>query len=148
MTAISYNSSAYSSNYTAGATAGGVPTVVPIAGKQVPITPDWLNKFIASTNWGNFEAQVSGDYVGRRYATYLNDLAIGGQFQLGLEASYTFDDVGIDEIKKFKISGNILNLTDTTGISTINVPGSPASGGYSAYPLSPRMFFVTVGAAL
>jgi len=145
---ISYNSSAYSSNYTQGATAGGVPVVVPIAGKQVPITPDWLNKFIASTQWGNFEAQVSGDYVGRRYATYLNDLAIGGQFQLGVEASYTFDDIGIDEIKKFKISGNILNLTDTTGISTINVPGSPASGGYSAYPLSPRMFFVTVGASL
>jgi len=146
--AISYNSSAYSSNYTAGATAGGVPTVVAIAGKQVPITPDWLNKFIASTSWGNFEAQVSGDYVGRRYATYMNDLAIGGQFQLGLEASYTFDDIGIDEVKKFKISGDILNLTDTTGISTINVPGSPTSGGYSAYPLAPRMFFVTVGASL
>jgi hypothetical protein len=145
---ISYNSSAYSSNYTQGATAGGVPVVVPIAGKQVPITPDWLEKFIASTTWGAFEAQVSGDYVGRRYATYLNDLAIGGQFQLGLEASYTFDDIGFDEIKKFKISGNILNLTDTKGISTIGVPGSPASGGYTGYPLPPRMFFVTVGASL
>lgn len=145
---ISYNSSAYSSNYTQGATAGGVPVVVPIAGKQVPITPDWLEKFIASTTWGAFEAQVSGDYVGRRYATYLNDLAIGGQFQLGLEAGYTFDDIGFDEIKKFKISGNITNLTDTKGISTIGVPGSPASGGYTGYPLPPRMFFVTVGASL
>ena len=47
-----------------------------------------------------------------------------------------------------KISGNLLNLTDTTGISTINVPGSPPSGGYSAYPLAPRMFFVTLGASL
>jgi outer membrane receptor protein involved in Fe transport len=122
--------------------------VVPIAGKQVPITPDWLNKFIASTNWGNFEAQVSGDYVGRRYATYLNDLAIGGQFQLGLEASYVFEDIGIEEVKRFKISGNILNLTDTKGISTIGVPGSPASGGYTGFPLPPRMFFVTVSAAL
>jgi iron complex outermembrane receptor protein len=146
--AISFNRSTYSSSYTTGATAGGVPTVVPIAGKQVPITPDWLNKFIASTNWGNFEAQVSGDYVGRRYATYLNDLAIGGQFQLGLEASYTFEDIGIEEVKKFKISGNILNLTDTKGISTIGVPGSPASGGYTGFPLPPRMFFVTLGAKL
>ncbi len=146
--AISYNSSAYSSNYTAGATAGGVPTVVPIAGKQVPITPDWMNKFIASTNWGNFEAQLSGDYVGRRYATYLNDIAIPGQFQLGLEASYAFDDVGVDWIKKFRISGNITNLTDTTGVADINVPGSPASGGYSYYPLPPRMFFVTIAGNL
>ena len=150
--AISYNSSAYSSNYTAGATAGGVPTVVPIAGKQVPITPDWLNKFIASTSWGNFEAQVSGDYVGRRYATYLNDLAIPGQFQFGLEASYLFehfgDDIGVDAVKTFRISGNITNLSNTTGVADINVPGSPASGGYSYYPLAPRMFFVTVAAGL
>ena len=146
--AISFNRSTYSSSFTTGATAGGVPTVVPIAGKQVPITPDWLNKFIASTNWGNFEAQVSGDYVGRRYATYLNDLAIGGQFQLGLEASYAFEDIGIEEVKRFKISGNILNLTDTKGISTIGVPGSPPSGGYTGFPLPPRMFFVTVGASL
>jgi outer membrane receptor protein involved in Fe transport len=122
--------------------------VVPIAGKQVPITPDWLNKFIASTTWGNFEAQLSGDYVGRRYATYLNDIAIPGQFQLGLEASYAFDDVGVDWIKKFRISGNITNLTDTTGVADINVPGSPASGGYSYYPLPPRMFFVTVAGNL
>ena len=150
--AISYNSSAYSSNYTAGATAGGVPTVVPIAGKQVPITPDWLNKLIASTTWGNFEAQVSGDYVGRRYATYLNDIAIPGQFQFGLEASYLFDhfgdDIGVDAVKTFRISGNITNLSNTTGVADINVPGSPASGGYSYYPLAPRMFFVTVAAGL
>jgi outer membrane receptor for Fe3+-dicitrate len=149
--AISYNSSAYSSNYTQGATAGGVPVVVPIAGKQVPITPDWMNKFIASFNWGPFEAQLNGDYVGRRYATYLNDIAIPGQFQLGLEASYTFDslgDVGLDEIKNFRISGNILNLNDEKGVADIGVPGSPASGGYTYYPLPPRMFFVTVSAGL
>jgi hypothetical protein len=146
--AISYNSSAYSSNYTQGATAGGAPVVVPIAGKQVPITPDWMNKFIASTTWGNFEAQLNGDYVGRRYATYLNDIAISGQFQLGLEASYTFDDIGLDWVKKFKISGNVLNLNDEKGVADIGVPGSPASGGYTYYPLPPRMFFATVSAAL
>jgi len=142
--AISYNSSAYSSNYTQGASAGGTPVIVPIAGKQVPITPDWMNKFIFSGAFGAFEAQLNGDYVGRRYATYLNDIAIPGQFQLGLEASYNFGDLGQDWLHDFKISGNILNLTDTTGVADINVPGSPASGGYSYYPLPPRMFFVTV----
>jgi outer membrane receptor protein involved in Fe transport len=146
--AISYNSSAYSSNYTTGATAGGVPTVVAIAGKQVPIMPDWMEKFIASTTWGNFEAQVSGDYVGRRYATYMNDLAVGGQFQLGLEASYSFELDQDDWLKKLKISGNITNLTDTTGIADIGVPGTPTSGGYTGYPLPPRMFFATVSVGL
>ncbi len=42
----------------------------------MPATPDWLEKFIVSTNFGPFEAQFTGDYVGRRYATYLNDLSI------------------------------------------------------------------------
>lgn len=140
--AISYNSSAYSSNYTQGS--NGAPVVVPIAGKQVPITPDWMNKFIFSATFGAFEAQLNGDYVGRRYATYLNDIAIPGQFQLGLEASYSLGNMGWDWAKNFKISGNILNLTDEKGVADINVPGSPASGGYSYYPLAPRMFFVTL----
>ena len=122
--------------------------VVPIAGKQVPLTPDWMNKFIASTNWGAFEAQINGDYVGRRYATYLNDMAVGGQFQLGLEASYTFDNMAFGLGQGFRLSGNVLNLTDLKGPADINVPGSPASGGYTYYPLPPRMFFVTVSAAL
>jgi hypothetical protein len=145
---LSYNSSAYSSNYTQGATAGGVPVVVPIAGKQVPLTPDWMDKFIASTTWGPFEAQLTGDYVGRRYATYLNDIAVGSQFQFGLSASYTFDNIGMDWLQRFRVSGNITNLTDIKGPADISVPGSPASGGYTYYPLAPRMFFVTVSAAL
>ena len=117
--AISYNSSAYSSNYTQGASAGGTPVVVPIAGKQVPITPDWMNKFIASTNWGPFEAQVNGDYVGRRYATYLNDIAIPGQFQLGLEASYSFEDIGLEEVNGLRIS--LVGLTGELVSSRLNL---------------------------
>ena len=74
--------------------------------------------------------------------------AIAGQFQLGLEASYSFDSIGFDEIKGLKISGNIINLTDKKGVADIGVPGSPASGGYTYYPLPPRMFFVTVSAGL
>ena len=37
-------------------------------------------------------------------------------------------------------------LSDVKGISTINVTG--ANGGFQGYPIPPRMFFVTVGAAL
>ena len=71
---------------------------------------------------------------------------MGSQFQTALEASYTFDDIGIDEVKKFKISGNITNLADIKGVSTINVTG--ASGGFQGFPIPPRMFFVTLVADL
>jgi hypothetical protein len=141
--AISYNQSQYDDNIVPNAT---INTTYLIAGKQVPVVPNWLNKFILSTNWGGFEAQVNGDFIGRRFATYTNDVKVGSSFTTGLEASYTFDDIGIDEVKKFKISGNITNLADIKGISTISVT-SP-SGGFQGFPIPPRMFFVTLGANL
>lgn len=139
--AVSWNQSQYNDNILPG---GIINTTLLIAGKQVPVVPNWLNKFILSTNWGAFEAQVNGDFIGRRYATYTNDIKVGSSFTTGLEASYTFDD--IDILKKLKISGNITNLADIKGVSTINVTG--ASGGYQGFPIPPRMFFVTVSGNL
>jgi outer membrane protein OmpA-like peptidoglycan-associated protein len=138
---VSYNKSTYDSNYST--VSGNVATVVPIAGKNVPLEPNWLYKFVASTNFGPFEAQFSGDYIGRRDVTYLNDLSVNSTFLLGLEASYTLDQP-FDAVQQIKISGNITNLTDTKGVSTAVV--TSASGGYQAYPLPPRMFFVTLAA--
>ena len=139
---VSYNKSTYDSNYVAGV--GGLPTTVPLAGKWVPETPDWLNKTILSFTDGPFEAQISGDYVGRRYATYLNDIAVAGNFQVGLEASYQFQVPTGMAIRTVKLSGNVINLTDTKGVSTIVVTGN--SGGYQGYPIAPTMAFVTLQA--
>ena len=83
---------------------------------------------------------------GRRFATYTDDIKVGSSFLTGLEASYTFDDGTVEYLKKLRISGNITNLGDVKGISTITVTG--ANGGFQGFPIPPRMFFVTVGAAL
>jgi iron complex outermembrane recepter protein len=142
--AVSWNQSQYDDNYST--VSGGVSTVVAIAGKQVPIVPNWLNRFILSTNWYGFDAQFSGDFIGRRFATYLDDWRVGSSFITGLEAGYGFDVGDGDWVKKVKISGNITNLADVKGISSITVTG--ASGGFQGYPIPPRMFFVTLGASL
>jgi len=140
---VSYNKSDYESDYST--VTAGVATVVPIAGKQVPLTPNWLYKFILSTNFGPFEAQVNGDYVGRRYVTYLNDLSVGGTFLTGLEAGYQFDrPFGTDFLKDLKLSLNVTNLGGIRGVSTAVVTSN--SGGYQAYPIAPRMAFLTVSA--
>jgi iron complex outermembrane recepter protein len=141
--AISYNTSTYDSDYST--VSGGISTVVPIAGKTVPLTPDWLNRFVASVNFGSFDAQFTGDYVGRRYVTYLNDMALPGTFIMGLEAGVNID-IQDDTFKRLKISGNISNLGDVKGISTAVV--TSASGGFQGYPIAPRMFFLTVSTAL
>jgi len=139
---VSYNQSQYDDDFST--VTGGVSVPVHIAGKQVPIVPNWLNKFVISTNWGAFDAQLSGDFVGRRFATYTNDVKVGGSFLTGLQMSYTFEDVGLDAVKKLKLSGNITNLADVRGVSTVVVTG--ASGGFQAFPIPPRMFFITAAA--
>ncbi len=138
---VSYNKSTYDSNYSTGA----VPVVVPIAGKQVPLTAKWLNKTVASMNFGPFEAQVSADYIGRRPVTYTDDLYVKSTFQLGLEASYRFDIEQAPWLKAPRVSVNVTNLNDYHGVSTAVVTG--ASGGYAAYPLSPRQVFITLQAS-
>ena len=133
--AVSYNSSKYDTNYsTAGAITNGVAaqTVVPIAGKHVPLDPTWLNKTILSTNFGPFEAQINADYVGDRYVTYLNDLSVKSTFIVNLEA------------KSMQLSLNVTNINNDRGVSTAVVTG--ASGGYQAFPLAPRMVFGTLAA--
>ncbi len=142
--AASYNKSTYDSDYQSGKDAAGNPVTVATGGKWVPLTPDWLSKTIASVNYGAFEAQVSGDYVGRRYVTYLNDLSVKSTFLVGLEASYRFDTPSITWVKGAKISVNVTNLGDIKGVSTAVVTGN--SGGYQAFPLPPRMAFVTLSA--
>jgi iron complex outermembrane receptor protein len=145
--AVSYNKSTYDSNYNSGTTVvGGVstPTVVATGDKVVPGTPDWLNKTILSANYGPFEAQINGDYIGKRFATYLNDISVKSTFVMGLEASYSFDALPVAWVHSAKLSVNITNLADTRGVSTLVT--TSASGGYQAYPIAPRMGFVTLTA--
>jgi len=104
-----------------------------------------LYKFILSANSGPFEAQINGDYVGKRYVTYLNDLSVAGTFLTGLEASYVFDKPSsIDALKNIKLSANVTNLGGISGVSTAVVTSN--TGGYQAYPIAPRMFFLTLSA--
>jgi hypothetical protein len=141
--ALSYNRSTYNSNYNSGLS-GGVAVVVPTGGKWVPLTPDWTNKFIVSTNFGPFEAQLNGDYVGRRFVTYLNDMSVPGTFIMGLEASYDFAIPSGAWLRSAKLSVNVTNVTGTKGVSTAVV--TSASGGYQGYPIEPTMAFATIQA--
>jgi iron complex outermembrane recepter protein len=143
-TGISYNNSTYDSSYST-VTGGQSVVVVATAGKQVPLTSRWLYKAILSTNFGPFEAQVNGDYVGRRPVTYLDDISVGGTFLAGLEASYLFDrPFGAGVVREIKISANVTNLGGIRGVSTAVVTSN--SGGYQAFPIAPRMGFLTVEA--
>jgi iron complex outermembrane receptor protein len=153
--ATSYNLSKYQSDYSSAATGIGGATgtciggylvvggVVPTCGKQLPGTPKWMNKSVATLNVGPVEAQLIGDYVGRRYTTYSNDASIGSYFLASLSVGVDLPAEALG-MKKAKLSLNVTNLGDIKGWSTISV-GS-ATNGYSAYPIPPRQWFLTYSA--
>lgn len=145
--AVSYNESKYDRDYQSGTTlVNGVSTPVTVAtgGKYVPLMPKWMNKTIARFNWGAFDAQISGDYVGKRYVTYLNDLSVKSMMLVDLQAGYTFDMADKGVVKGLRVTANVTNLFDKKGVSTAGVTSN--SGGYTAFPQPPRMGFVTVSA--
>jgi iron complex outermembrane receptor protein len=153
--ATSYNSSTYQSDYSSSASGIGASTgtciggqtvvnaVVPTCGKQVPGSPKWMNKTVATLSVGQFEAQVTGDYVGSRYATFTNDTSVPSYFMTSLRLSARLPEA-MGALKKGEISLNVTNLADITGWSTVSV-GS-ATNSYSAYPIAPRQWFLTFSA--
>lgn len=158
--AVSYNSSTYQSDYTATAlqigsatgtciggstvaTSGTNAGVVPTCGKQVPGSPKWMNKTVATLSVDPFDLQLVGDFVGRRFATYVNDTSVPSYFLVSARLAAHLPE-GLVPLKKAEISLNVTNLTDKTGVSSISV-GS-ATNSYSAYPIPPRQWFLTFSA--
>jgi len=134
--AISYNNSKYNDDYVSGT------AVVPTAGKKVPGSPEWMNKFIASVSVGRFSGQLVGDAVGKVYATYTNDLSIPGYFLLSAQASYALPLDGV--LHDAKLSLNVTNLLQRKGAYEAVI--GAASGTYNTYPIPPRQAFLTFSA--
>ena len=134
--AVSYNHSVYDDNYASGT------SLVHTAGRIVPGDPSWLNKTVIAANYGPFDAQLFGDYVGRRYATYTDDLSVKSYFQLNLEAGYRIRLPASVYLRDLYLQGNITNLNNQRGVSTVVV--GAASGTYNTYPIPPRMYFLTL----
>lgn len=155
--ATSYNLSKYQSDYTSAASGIGAATgtciggklvvggVVPTCGKQLPGTPKWMNKTVATLNVGPFEAQAIGDYVGRRYATFSNDTSVPSYFLTSLRIAAQIPSDWL-HLRKAELALNVTNLTDKKGWSSLSI-GS-ATNNYSAYPIAPRQWFLTLSIGL
>ncbi len=154
--AVSYNLSKYQSDYTATAVGIGAATdtciggflvvdgVIPTCGKQLPGTPKWMNKTVASLNIEPVELQLVGDYVGRRFSTFTNDASVPSYFLLSARLGLKIPETVVP-LRKAELSLNVTNLADKKGISTLSI-GS-ATNSYSAYPIAPRQWFLTFSAA-
>jgi outer membrane receptor protein involved in Fe transport len=103
-----------------------------------------MNKTVATLNVGPFELQAIGDFVGRRFATFTNDASVSSYFLTSLRVAGRVPD-GVLPLQKVELALNVTNLTDKKGVSTLSI-GS-ATNSYSAYPIAPRQWFLTLSAA-
>jgi hypothetical protein len=136
--ALSYNHSTYSDNYNSG------NSLVATAGKVVPGSPEWLNKFVATLSIADAEFQLIGDYVGKRYATYTNDLSVSSYFLTSLSVSGKLPFLNSSVLKNARYRVNVSNLTNRRG--SLNVVVGAASGTYNTFPIAPRQGFLTLTA--
>jgi hypothetical protein len=139
--ALSYNHSVYNDNYQTGATGATVAT----QGKQVPGSPQWLEKFVLTAQYGGVEAQLVGDYVGKRYATYTNDQQVGSYFISSLNLSTKLPMLTGELLKDAKLRLTVSNLANTKG--DLNVVVGSATNSYNTYPIAPRQFYLTFSGA-
>ncbi|WP_174287122.1 TonB-dependent receptor [Sphingomonas bacterium] len=142
--ALSYNNSRYDDNYVTGT------TTVPTAGKKVPGSPDWLNKTVVSANAGIFDVQLIGDYLGRRYTTFTDDLVPGdgaakvpAYFTLAgrIGARIPLGDGAAG--RGVNVSLNVTNITNKRAESSLAIAAPNAT--YNFFPVAPRQFFGTIG---
>jgi hypothetical protein len=160
--AISYNSSKYDSDYslatgaatgtkigtfvvvplpTGGAAALPNAGIVPTGGKQVPGSPQWLNKTVATVDFDPVQLQLFGDYVGKRYATYSNDASVPSFFLLSGRAALKLP-ASIVGFADAEISVNVTNITEKKG--WLSVQPNANTNTYNVYPIPPRQWFGTL----
>lgn len=132
--ALSYNNSRYQDNYSNGS------QMVNTRSKQVPASPVWLNKSLLKANWGAFEWQLMADYVGKRYATYTNDLSVPSYLLLHLGMQYRLS--GASHAGQHRISLQVSNVANRRGTSTLVV--GAADSTYNSFPIPPRQVFVSL----
>ena len=97
---------------------------------------------MATATAGPAELQLIGDYIGRRYATFTNDLFVKGYFTLSGRVAV---DVPLSEgfiARKLTVSLNVTNISNKRAESTLSI--GAAFGTYNFFPVAPRQYFGAV----
>lgn len=136
--ALSYNQSRYQDDYLSGSNR------ISTKGKQVPASPSWLNKSMLKLKWNTLEWQLLADYVGKRYATYTNDLSVPAHFLMHFGLQYPLP--WTSPHGHGQLSLHVHNLANSRGTSTLVV--GAADSTYNTFPIAPRQVFVSLSFTL
>ena len=87
----------------------------------------------------------SGDYVGKRYATFTNDKQVSSYFLTTLSLYARLPMLTGDTLKDAKLRLTVTNLANKTG--DLNVVVGSATNTYNTYPIPPRQAYLTFSTA-
>ena len=125
--------------------------VLPTAGKQMTLTPNWKAGLSAQYETGAWYTRLKAKFTGKQWATMTNDELVPAYTLLDFDAGYQFPNAGI--FKKPTIRLNVSNITnkqyrDPSSFNITNaLPYGTASGKSVFYYLgAPRFTSVTVSA--
>lgn len=104
-------------NDTPRAVVNGVQTFYLTAGKKVPETPKWQFGGRASAELGPVEIGLQGKYVGKRFATDVNDVVTPSYTQFDLDARVSLAPIGLEQ-SYFQL--NVYNLFDKFYLANIS----------------------------
>lgn len=118
----SYNHSRYQDDII------GNKVLYAVADKRVVETPDWQFGSRLSYRIEDFTFGVDGKYVGKRYATHVNDESVAGYTVVDLDLRYDLEEAtGIDSSLKFNLDnvfdkryfGSITQSMNATGVGAV-----------------------------
>ncbi|MEN2749217.1 TonB-dependent receptor [Sphingomonas sp. T9W2] len=136
----SYNKATYRDDVR---NAAGV-VLQPTAGKTVVDTPEHMAKGEIAYDDDRFFARVGGDYLSKRYFTYLNDQSVGSRLLVDASIGYRLTGIG-GVLDGLAIEGSVNNLTNRRYIATIGTNGYTARGdNQTLLAGAPRQWFVTL----
>jgi iron complex outermembrane receptor protein len=114
------------------------------AGKTVVDTPEHMAKGEIVYDDDRFFARVGGDYMSKRFFTYLNDRSVGARVLVDASVGYRLRGLG-GVLEGLAIEGSVTNLTNKAYVATIGSNGYTASGdNQTLLAGAPRQWFVTL----
>jgi iron complex outermembrane receptor protein len=142
---LAWNDSEYDDDYTV-TNSSGVPTVVPVAGKQVTDAPEILFKSEVGYDNGSLFARADVNYTDERFYTYLNQGSVDAYTLLNVAVGYRFRNVGA--LEDLVLQADATNVADEDYISTIDSNGfvnaDPNGTAQTLLLGAPRQFFLSL----
>jgi len=120
----------------------GVPRYAPISGKQLVETPTWMSTARVGYDFGPVLVGLQAKYVGERFATDMNDMAVKGYTLFDLDARWNLESIGVDNAY---LQLNIWNLTDKRYLGNLGTQVTANTADKTFYGVSSQPY-ASVGA--